>query len=441
LSLFGYHARMIWNVHYETLGRAELERLQGERLGELVDRLYRRVPFYRRRLEERGVKPADINRIADIAKLPFLTKDDLREVYPLQLLAVDLSEIVEVHTSSGTTGKPVVDAYTSKDIGIWAESMARTLAMGDTARSDVVHNAYGYGLFTGGLGVHYGSRLIGAMVIPISGGNTARQLAILKDFKATVLTCTPSYSLYLAEAAREQGLDFQGLPLRVGLFGAEPWSEGMRREIEAKLNVKALDIYGLTEVIGPGVASECEVQDGLHICEDLFYPEVIDPQTGRALPDGAKGELVLTTLTKEGTPMLRYRTRDITYLDRNPCRCGRTSVRMHRLLGRTDDMLIIRGVNVFPSQIEEVLLRLEGVEPHYQLIVEREEHLDSLEVQVEMNERLFSDEIKQLERAERRIAESLFAALGIQTRVKLVEPKAIPRSEGKAKRVIDKRQL
>jgi phenylacetate-CoA ligase len=432
---------MIWNVHYETLGREVLARLQGERLGELVDRLYRRVPFYRRRLEEREVKPADINRIADIRKLPFLTKDDLREVYPLELLAVDLADIVEVHTSSGTTGKPVVDAYTSKDIGIWAESMARTLAMGDTSRSDVVHNAYGYGLFTGGLGVHYGSRLIGAMVIPISGGNTARQLAILQDFRATVLTCTPSYSLYLAEAAREQGLDFAGLPLRVGLFGAEPWSEGMRREIEAKLHVKALDIYGLTEIIGPGVASECEAQDGLHICEDLFYPEVIDPQTGQVLPDGAKGELVLTTLTKEGTPMLRYRTRDITYLDRVPCRCGRTSVRMHRLLGRTDDMLIIRGVNVFPSQIEEVLLRIEGVEPHYQLIVERQERLDSLEVQVEMNERLFSDEIKKLERTERDIAEALFAALGIQTRVKLVEPKSIPRSEGKAKRVIDKRQL
>jgi phenylacetate-CoA ligase len=432
---------MIWNAKYETMERAELERLQGERLGELVDRLYRRVPFYRRRMEERGVKPADINRIADIAKLPFLTKDDLREVYPLQLLAVDLADIVEVHTSSGTTGKPVVDAYTVKDIGIWAESMARTLAMGDTSRADVVHNAYAYGLFTGGLGVHYGARLIGAMVIPISGGNTARQLAILRDFRATVLTCTPSYSLYLAEAAREQGLDFQGLPLRVGLFGAEPWSEGMRREIEANLHVKALDIYGMTEVIGPGVSSECEVQDGLHICEDLFYPEVIDPQTGEVLPDGAKGELVLTTLTKEGTPMLRYRTRDITYLDHAPCRCGRTAVRMHRLLGRTDDMLIIRGVNVFPSQIEEVLLRLEGVEPHYQLIVEREGRLDSLEVQVEMNERLFSDEIKQLERAERRIVEALFSALGIQTRVKLVEPKVIPRSEGKAKRVIDKRQL
>jgi phenylacetate-CoA ligase len=432
---------MIWNAQYETMGRAELQRLQGERLGELVDRLYRRVPFYRRRMQERGVKPADVNGIADIGRLPFLTKEDMREVYPLQLLAVDPSEIVEVHTSSGTTGLPVVDAYTGKDIGIWAEAMARTLAMGDTSRADVVHNAYGYGLFTGGLGVHYGARLIGATIIPISGGNTARQLSILRDFKATVLTCTPSYSLHLAEAAHEQGLDFKGLPLRVGLFGAEPWSESMRKEIEAKLNLKALDIYGLTEVIGPGVASECEVQDGLHICEDLFYPEVIDPRTGQVLPDGEKGELVLTTLNKEGTPMLRYRTRDITYLDHSPCRCGRTSVRMHRLLGRTDDMLIIRGVNVFPSQIEEVLLRLEGVEPHYQLVVEREAGLDSLEVQVEMNEQLFSDEIKQLERAERRIAEALFAALGIQTRVKLVEPKAIPRSEGKARRVIDKRKV
>jgi phenylacetate-CoA ligase len=432
---------MIWNAQYESMGRAQLERLQGDRLGELVDRLYRRVPFYRRRMEERGLKPADVNRIADVAKLPFLTKDDMREVYPLQLLAVDLSEIVEVHTSSGTTGTPVVDAYTAKDIGIWAESMARTLAMGDTSRADVVHNAYGYGLFTGGLGVHYGARLIGAAIIPISGGNTTRQLSILRDFKATVLTCTPSYALHLAEAASEQGLDFQGLPLRVGLFGAEPWSESMRLELEAKLRLKALDIYGLTEVIGPGVASECEVQDGLHICEDLFYPEIIDPQTGQVLPDGAKGELVLTTLNKEGTPMLRYRTRDITFLDHAPCRCGRTAVRMHRLLGRTDDMLIIRGVNVFPSQIEEVLLRLEGVEPHYQLIVEREESLDVLEVQVEMNEQLFSDEIKQLERSERRIAEALFAALGIQTRVKLVEPKAIPRSEGKAQRVIDKRKV
>jgi len=432
---------MIWNPHYEAMGREEMARLQGERLGELVDRLYRRVGFYRRRMDSKGVKPADINRIGDIAKLPFLTKDDMREVYPLQLLAVDPAELVEVHTSSGTTGSPVVDAYTLRDIGVWSEAMARTLAMGDTARHDVVHNAYGYGRFTGGLGVHYGARLIGAAVIPISGGNTARQLSVLRDFKATVLTCTPSYALHLAEAAREQGLDFGGLPLRVGLFGAEPWGEGMRREIEAKLKGRALDIYGLTEIIGPGVASECEAQDGLHICEDLFYPEVIDPRSGEVLPDGAKGELVLTTLTKEGTPMLRYRTRDITYLDHRPCRCGRTSVRMHRLLGRTDDMLIIRGVNVFPSQIEEVLLELEGIEPHYQLIVDRKEQLDSLEVQVEMNERLFSDEIKGLERAEQRIAEALFSALGIQTRVKLVEPKSIPRSEGKAKRVVDRRQI
>jgi phenylacetate-CoA ligase len=432
---------MIWNARCESMGREELTRLQSERLGELVDRLYRRVQFYRRRMDEAGIKPADVSHIRDIARLPFLNKDDMREVYPLELLAVDRSELVEVHTSSGTTGKPVVDAYTLKDIGIWSEAMARTLAMGDTTREDTVHNAYGYGLFTGGLGVHYGARLIGANVIPISGGNTARQLAVLQDFQSTVLTCTPSYSLFLAEAGREQGLEFSQLALRVGLFGAEPWSEGMRREIEAKLDLKALDIYGLTEIIGPGVASECECQDGLHICEDLFFPEVIDPATGEALPDGAKGELVLTTLTKEGTPMLRYRTRDITSLDHRPCRCGRTSARMHRLFGRTDDMLIIRGVNVFPSQIEEVLLKVEGVEPHYQLVVERREQLDSLEVQVEMNERLFSDEIKVLERFEGQIAEALYAALGIQTRVKLVEPKSIPRSEGKAKRVVDKRQI
>jgi len=430
---------MIWNTHYESMERDRLARMQSERLCELVDRLYRRVPFYRRRMDEQGVKPGDVSGISDIARLPFLTKDDMREVYPLKLLAVDPREIVEIHTSSGTTGKPVVDAYTRKDIGIWSEAMARTLAMGDTGPGDTVHNAYGYGLFTGGLGVHYGARLIGANVIPISGGNTARQLTVLQDFRSTVLTCTPSYSLYLAEAAREQGIDFARLPLRVGLFGAEPWSEGMRREIEEKLHVKALDIYGLTEIIGPGVASECEYQDGLHICEDLFYPEIVDPESGEPLPDGTKGELVITTLTKEGTPMLRYRTRDVTYLTREPCRCGRTAVRMHRLLGRTDDMLIIRGVNVFPSQIEEVLLKIEGIEPHYQLLIERREQLDSIEVLVEMNERLFSDEIKNLERMERRISESLYAALGIHSRVKLVEPKSIPRSEGKAKRVVDKR--
>ncbi len=431
---------MIWNEQYETMERERLREVQGSRLRELVGKLYRRVPFYRDKMDAHGVRPDDIGSIGDISRLPFTTKQEMREVYPLKLLAVDLNEIVEVHTSSGTTGKPVVDAYTLRDIDTWSEVMARCLAMGDVTRGDVVQNAYGYGLFTGGLGVHYGARRIGAVVIPISGGNTARQLMLLQDFQSTVLTCTPSYSLYLAEAGRENGLDFEKLPLRVGIFGAEPWGEGMRREIEAKLHLKALDIYGLTEIIGPGVANECGFQDGLHIFEDHFYPEIIDPATGKVLPDGEKGELVLTTLTKEGTPLLRYRTRDITFLKREPCRCGRTSVRMNRLLGRTDDMLIIRGVNVFPSQIEEVLLRIEGVEPHYQILVDRKGALDNIEVQVEMNERLFSDEIKNLERTEQLIQGALNSALGIHTAVKLVEPKSIPRSEGKAKRIVDRRQ-
>jgi phenylacetate-CoA ligase len=388
-----------------------------------------------------GVKPHDVQGIADIGRLPFTTKDEMRDVYPYGLLAVGLQEIVEVHTSSGTTGKPVVDAYTAGDIEVWAEVMARTLSAGGTSRHDIVQNAYGYGLFTGGLGVHYGARRIGATVIPISGGNTKRQLAILQDFKATVLACTPSYSLFIAEAAREEGMDLSRLGIKAGFFGAEPWSENMRTEIEQALHLLAIDIYGLTEIIGPGVASECEHQNGLHIFEDHFYPEIIDPATGRVLPDGQKGELVITTLTKEGTPVLRYRTRDITYLERTPCPCGRTSVRMHRVLGRTDDMLIIRGVNVFPSQIEEVILAVEGVEPHYQLIVDRRDQLDELEVQVEMNESLFSDEIRNLERMEKTIEARLYATLNIHTRVKLVEPKSIARSEGKAKRIIDKRTM
>ncbi|MGA2976214.1 MAG: phenylacetate--CoA ligase [Spirochaetia bacterium] len=432
---------MIWNTDYESLDRSALARLQGERLGRLVDVLYRRVPFYRKKMEAAGVKPHDIQGIGDIARLPFTTKDEMREIYPYGLLAVDLKEIVEIHTSSGTTGKPVVDAYTAGDIEVWAESMARTLAAGGTTRHDIVQNAYGYGLFTGGLGVHYGARKIGATVIPISGGNTKRQLAILQDFKSTVLACTPSYSLFLVEAAREEGLDLTKVGLKAGFFGAEPWSESMRGEIEQKLHVLAIDIYGLTEIIGPGVAMECERQKGLHVNEDHFYPEIIDPATGEALPDGQKGELVITTLTKDGTPVLRYRTRDITYIDRAPCACGRTTARMHRVLGRTDDMLIIRGVNVFPSQIEEVILKVEGIEPHYQLIVERRGQLDDLEVQVEMDERLFSDEIRGLESMEKKIESDLYAALNIHTRVRLVEPKSIARSEGKAKRIIDKRQL
>ena len=432
---------MIWNTDFESLAGAAMTRLQGERLGRLVDVLYRRVPFYQKKMAERGVRPQDIQGIDDITRLPFTTKDEMRDVYPYGLLAVGLHDIVEIHTSSGTTGKPVVDAYTAGDIDVWAEAMARTLAAGGTTRHDIVQNAYGYGLFTGGLGVHYGARRIGATVIPISGGNTKRQLAILRDFKSTVLTCTPSYSLYLAEAAREEGLELSKVGLKAGFFGAEPWSESMRTEIEQKLCLLSIDIYGLTEIIGPGVAMECEHHAGLHINEDHFYAEVIDPATGKVLPDGTKGELVITTLTKEGTPVVRYRTRDITYLERAPCKCGRTTVRMHRVLGRTDDMLIIRGVNVFPSQIEEIILKVEGTEPHYQLVVERRDQLDELEVQVEMNEKVFSDEIRGLERIERRIEEELYAALNIHTRVRLVEPKTIARSEGKAKRIIDKRQV
>jgi phenylacetate-CoA ligase len=432
---------MIWNPDFESLDRAGMARLQGERLGRLVDVLYRRVPFYHDKMDAAGVKPQDIQCISDLPRLPFTTKDEMREVYPYGLLAVSLKDIVEIHTSSGTTGTPVVDAYTAGDIEVWAEVMARTLAAGGTGRHDIVQNAYGYGLFTGGLGVHYGARRIGATVIPVSGGNTRRQLAVMRDFKSTVLACTPSYSLFLAEAAREEGMDPSRVGLKAGFFGAEPWSESMRGEIQQQLGLTALDIYGLTEIIGPGVAMECEGQNGLHVNEDHFLPEIIDPATAKVLPDGQKGELVITTLTKDGTPLLRYRTRDITYLDRGPCPCGRTTARMHRVLGRTDDMLIIRGVNVFPSQIEEVILKVEGIEPHYQLIVDRRDQLDELEVQVEMNEGLFSDQIRNLERMEKKIEADLYATLSIHTRVRLVEPKSIARSEGKAKRIIDRRQL
>lgn len=430
---------MIWDPRNETMPRAELAAKQAESLRNLVEQLHRHVPFYRKKLDAAGIGPDSIRHITDLESLPFTTKEELRTVYPWGLLAVDREAIVEVHTSSGTTGVPVVDAYTAGDIALWGEVMARCLTMSGTTKADIVQNAYGYGLFTGGLGVHYGARRIGAMVIPISGGNTKRQLAVMRDFSPTILTCTPSYSLYMAEAAREEGLDVSKLSLKAGIFGAEPWSEAMRRDIQRKWKIAAFDIYGLTEIIGPGVANECSQHDGLHVFEDHFYPEVIDPRTGKVLPDGEKGELVITTLTKEGTPLLRYRTRDITWLNHKPCACGRTHVRMHRLLGRTDDMLIIRGVNVFPSQIEEVLLKIEEVEPHYQLVVERREQLDELEVQVEMNERLFSDEIKNLAHTEQRIASQLYGVLNIHARVKLVEPRSISRSEGKAKRVIDKR--
>jgi phenylacetate-CoA ligase len=419
----------------------KLKEIQSERLRTIIQKVYDNVPFYKAKLDAAGVKPSDINSIDDLPKLPFTTKDEMRDVYPYGLLATDLRAIVEIHTSSGTTGKPVVDAYTRRDIDLWSEVMARTLTMGGATEDDIIQNAYGYGLFTGGLGAHYGAQRIGATCIPISGGNTARQLDVMQDFGSTVLTCTPSYSLYLAEAGREAGIDFSKLPLKLGFLGAEPWSESMREEIQNKLHIKAFDIFGLTEIIGPGVAAECEYQNLLHVFEDHFYPEIINPDTGESLPDGEKGELVFTTLTREGTPIIRYRTRDITYLTREQCECGRTLVRMHRILGRTDDMLIIRGVNIFPSQVEQVLIQMEGVEPHYQLLVERRENMDCLEVLVEMTESLFSDELKFIKRKESEIEHKLRESLLIHSKVKLVEPKSIARSEGKAKRIIDKRNI
>ena len=433
---------MIFNGEVETKAPAELEKQQLGSLVRQVERVYKNVPFYRKKFDAAGVAPGDITALRDIAKLPFTTKDELRDTYPYGLLAVPEEEILEIHTSSGTTGTPVVGAYTRQDIELWGEAMARTLSMAGAGPGDVVQNAYGYGLFTGGLGVHYGARRLGANVIPISAGNTRRQLTVMRDFRTTLLTCTPSYSLFLAEVAGEEGFDLPKMGVKAGCFGAEPWSDGMRLEIEDKLKLKAYDIYGLTEIIGPGVSSECEAQNGLHVNEDFFYPEIIDPADGSVLPEGEKGELVFTTLTKEGTPIIRYRTRDITYLFREKCACGRTTVKMHRLLGRTDDMLIIRGVNVFPSQIEQVLLRIEETEPHYQIIVDRgAAHLDEIEVRVEMNAGIFSDETKNIERIRVKIAEEIRKELGINALVKLVEPKVIERSMGKAKRVLDKRMI
>ena len=431
----------MWNEAAQTMPGDQLRALQLQRLRTLVATVYDRVPFYRQRLAAAGVAPDSVTSLADLARLPFTSKYDMREVFPFGLFAVDRSDVVEVHMSSGTTGKPVVGAYTRSDLALWGEVMARTLDAGGAGPGDIVQNAYGYGLFTGGIGVHYGATTLGAMVLPMSSGNTYRQLAIMQDFGTTAITCTPSYSLFLAEYAREHGIDLASGPLKAGFFGAEPWSEGMRADIEAKLGIKAYDIYGLTEIIGPGVGAECSEQDGLHIFEDHFYPEIIDPETGAVLPAGEKGELVLTTLTRQGTPVLRYRTRDITYLIDEPCPCGRTSRRIHRLMGRNDDMLIIRGVNVFPQQVEEVLLRVEGVEPHYRLIVDREGAMDSLEVEVEMAEALFSDEVKVVLALERRIEHELRACLGIQTTVRLVNPKTIERSEGKAKRIVDRRSV
>jgi phenylacetate-CoA ligase len=433
---------MIWNPECECQHAEERKLLQLALLKNLVETLYSRVPFYKDKLDKAGVKPGDVKSLADIAKLPFTVKDDLRETYPYGLLACPLPEIEEIHMSSGTTGVPVVDAYTRRDIQTWEEGMARTLSGAGATRNDTVQVAYGYGLFTGGMGAHYGAKRVGATVIPMSSGNTPKQLMVMRDFGTTIIACTPSYALFLAEEAKESGVDPKSLKLRAGCFGAEPWSENMRKQIEAAWGIEAYDIYGLTEITGPGVAFECECKDGMHVNEDLFYPEIIDPDSGRPLPDGEKGELVFTTLVKQGTPLLRYRTRDVTFITRGTCACGRTTAKIHRLFGRTDDMLIIRGVNVFPSQIEHALIEIEGTDPNYVIVLDRgATHLDEVELQVEVKKELFTDETKSLESLRNKIEAVMKSKLGIQLKVKLVEPKTIERSLGKAKRVIDRRKI
>jgi phenylacetate-CoA ligase len=433
---------MIYNEEYETMPREALEAIQLRRLQRTIARVYSKVPYYKKRFDEVGLKVDDVKSLDDLRRLPFTYKDHLRDNYPFGMFTVPMDDVVRIHASSGTTGKPTVVGYTARDIRTWSELMARTLMAGGATKGDMIHNAYGYGLFTGGLGFHYGAEELGASVIPISGGNTKRQVMIMTDFGPTILTCTPSYALLIAEVAEEMGVDFREFNFKAGIFGAEPWSEQMREEIERKLNIKAMDIYGLSEIIGPGVSVECiEAQNGLHIFEDHFIPEIIDPDTEEVLPHGTPGELVFTTITKEAFPVIRYRTRDISILYPEPCRCGRTIVRMGRVQGRSDDMLIIRGVNVFPSQIESVIMEIDGIEPHYQLEVAREGRMDTLTVKVEVNEKVFSDEVKNLQNMERKLEKNIKEMLSVSAHVKLVEPKSLQRSEGKAVRVIDKRKI
>lgn len=435
------HPHNIWNPEMETMELDVRKSLQTYRLKELAYYVYENVPFYKKKFDEMRIKPGDIQSMDDIRRLPFTTKIDLRDSYPYGLFAVPMEKIVRIHASSGTTGKPTVVGYTHEDIQTWSEVMARSLVASGATSKSIVHNAYGYGLFTGGLGVHYGVERIGASVIPISGGNTARQLLILEDFGPDVITCTPSYFLFLAEEIEKKGIKPSSLKLKYGIFGAEPWSESMRKEIEKRMPIKALNIYGLSEITGPGVANECLEQTGLHIYDDHYYPEIINPSTGEPVKEGEKGELVITTLTKKGIPLIRYRTRDLTSILPGPCKCGRTHPRIDRIMGRSDDMLIIRGVNVFPSQIEEVLVQIEELTPHYQLIVEREHNLDVLTVMVEVSEKVFSDEIKGLEGLEKKIQRAIESVLGISVTVKLAEPRTVARSEGKAVRIVDKRKI
>jgi phenylacetate-CoA ligase len=432
---------MIWNPEYETMPRDKLRELQLKRLNNVIKWAYNNVPFYQDRFAKAGIKPGLIKSINDLAKLPFTTKEDLRDNYPFGFLAIPLDQVVRVHASSGTTGQPIVVGYTRGDLNTWAELTARIATAGGATARDIAQISFGYGLFTGGFGLHAGLERIGATVVPMSAGNTERQILIMQDFKVTVLVSTPSYALYIAEVGQEMGVDFSKLPLRVGLFGAEPCSEKMRQEIEERLGISATDNYGLTEVIGPGVSGECQEKNGLHINEDHFIPEIIDPSTGEVLPPGEEGELVFTTLTKEAFPVIRYRTRDISALIEEPCPCGRTTIRMKKVRARTDDMLIVRGVNIFPSQIENVLMEVEGTKPHYQIIVERKDSLDTIQVKVEVCSEIFQDTMKKLVELEKAIAEKLYAVLGLKVDVKLVEPKTLERTTGKSRRVVDLRKL
>ncbi len=421
------------------LPREALRELQLQRLKAVVERAYNQVALFRERITERGMTPADVRSLNDIAKLPFMVKNDLRDTYPFGLFASPMSEVVRLHASSGTTGKPIVVAYTHEDVRVWSSVMVRTFAACTLHRGDVIQNAYGYGLFTGGLGAHYGAEALGATVIPISGGNTDRQIMLMRDFGSTALCCTPSYFAYIVERAAEMGVDIRELPLRAGIFGAEPWTDEMRTHLEAAGGIKAYDIYGLSEIIGPGVGSECRAQQGLHIFEDHFYPEIIDPETGEVLPDGEEGELVLTTLSKRAMPVIRYRTRDVTSMIPEPCPCGRTVRRIQRISRRSDDMFIIRGVNVFPSQVEAALLAVEGTLPHYQILLTRKKGLDQMQVQVEVTQEFFTDTVRSLEDLQGKLAHALESTIGIRADVRLVEPHTIERSVGKAKRVVDKR--
>ena len=431
---------MIWNETKECMSRDQMLNLQSARLTKLVDYVYHNVEFYRKKMQAIDLMPGDIKSIEDITKLPFTTKDDLRDNYPFGLFAVPNSEIVRIHASSGTTGKATVVGYTRYDLDVWSECVARCLSMAGVGKDDIIQIAYGYGLFTGGLGAHGGAERIGATVVPMSTGNSKKLTTMMVDFGATAIACTPSYLLHISEVLQSEGLIDQ-IKLKAAICGAEPWTEKMRQEIERKLNIKAYDIYGLSEVMGPGVACDCEFHRGLHVCEDHFYPEVLDTKTLQPVADGETGELAFTTLTKEGIPLIRYRTKDLTSIDHSPCECGRTSARISRFKGRVDDMLIIRGVNVFPSQVEAALVEVEEVTPHYMMIVDRVNNLDTLEVQVEMDQKYYTDEIRAIEAMTKKIAHVIQQALGISAKVKIVEPQTLVRSEGKAVHVIDKRKL